>query len=64
MLSALPAKWHTDVLRLRALRAEPYTQKEAEAAVGLRIDNGIRNTTLAVASEEQPAAMKVGTAGI
>ena len=26
--------------RLRLLREEPYTQKEAEAAVGLRTDNG------------------------
>lgn len=49
--------------RIRALRAEPYTQKEAEAAVGLRTDNG-RNNALATASEEQPAAMEVETAGI
>lgn len=49
--------------RLRALRAEPYTQKEAEAAVGIRTDNGIRNNALAVASGEQPAAMEVETAG-
>ena len=27
---------------MRSLREEPYTQKEAEAAVGLRTDNGIR----------------------
>ncbi|KAI4125513.1 MAG: hypothetical protein LQ347_005362 [Umbilicaria vellea] len=26
--------------RIRALREEPYSQKEAEAAVGLRTDNG------------------------
>ncbi len=30
--------------RLRALRDEPYTQKEAEAAIGLRTDNGKRAT--------------------
>ena len=30
------------LLRLRFLREEPYTQKEAEAAVGLRTDNGQR----------------------
>lgn len=59
MLSTLPAKKHTDDIRIRALRAEPYTQKEAEAAVGLRTDNG-----LATASEEQPAPMEVETAGI
>lgn len=28
--------------RVKALREEPYTQKEAEAAVGLRTDNGHR----------------------
>lgn len=28
--------------RVKALREEPYTQKEAEAAVGLRTDNGPR----------------------
>lgn len=30
------------VCRIRALRAEPYTQKEAEAAVALGTDNGKR----------------------
>jgi bud site selection protein 20 len=31
----------TDTLfRVKALKDEPYTQKEAEAAVGLRTDNG------------------------
>ena len=28
------------VYRVKALRDEPYTQKEAEAAIGLRTDNG------------------------
>jgi bud site selection protein 20 len=28
--------------RVKALKDEPYTQKEAEAAVGLRTDNGPR----------------------
>lgn len=32
--------------RVRALRDEPYTQKVAEAAVGLTTDNGKRTTTL------------------
>ena len=30
------------VNRLKALKEEPFTQKEAEAAVGLRTDNGPR----------------------
>ncbi|KAM0793865.1 C2H2 finger domain protein [Usnea florida] len=42
--------------RVRALRLEPYSQKEAEAAVGLRTDNGIRDNVLTVTSERQPAA--------
>lgn len=32
------------ILRLKALKDEPYTQKEAEAAIGLRTDNGPRQT--------------------
>ncbi|KAF2201318.1 hypothetical protein GQ43DRAFT_431735 [Delitschia confertaspora ATCC 74209] len=32
--------------RLRALRDEPYTQKEAEAAAGLTTDNGKRTTAV------------------
>ncbi|KAL2045484.1 hypothetical protein N7G274_001912 [Stereocaulon virgatum] len=44
--------------RLRALRAEPYSQEEAEAAVGLRTDNGTRGKTAAVA-EDELAAMKI-----
>lgn len=28
------------IARVKALKDEPYTQKEAEAAVGLRTDNG------------------------
>ena len=31
-----------DFVRLRTLRAKPYSQKEAEAAVGLRTVNGTR----------------------
>ena len=30
------------VRRVKALKDEPYTQKEAEAAIGLRTDNGPR----------------------
>jgi bud site selection protein 20 len=29
--------------RLKALKDEPYSQKEAEAAIGLRTDNGPRH---------------------
>jgi bud site selection protein 20 len=29
---------------VKALKDEPYTQKEAEAAIGLRTDNGPRQT--------------------
>lgn len=32
--------------RLRQLRDEPYSQKEAEAAIGLTTDNGKRTTAL------------------
>ncbi|KAF2242106.1 hypothetical protein BU26DRAFT_524734 [Trematosphaeria pertusa] len=32
--------------RVKQLRDEPYSQKEAEAAVGLGTDNGKRTTTL------------------
>jgi bud site selection protein 20 len=32
--------------RVRQLRDEPYTQKEAEAAAGLGTDNGKRTTKL------------------
>ncbi|RDW73888.1 putative BUD20 [Coleophoma crateriformis] len=35
-------KGKTHKRRVKALKDEPYTQKEAEAAVGLRTDNGPR----------------------
>ena len=35
-----------NVFRLKALKDEPYTQKEAEAAIGLRTDNGPRRTAI------------------
>ncbi len=44
--------------RLRALRAEPYTQKEAEAAVGLRTDNGTRSNEVSEITGNQPADME------
>ncbi len=45
--------------RVRSLRDEPYTQKEAEAAVGLRTDNGTRETIADAASAQQLAPMEV-----
>lgn len=32
--------------RVKALKDEPYSQKEAEAAVGLRTDNGPLRTSM------------------
>lgn len=32
--------------RVKQLREEPYSQKEAEAAIGLTTNNGTRTTTL------------------
>lgn len=60
--SSTRVKYREKVLtsrRVRFLREEPYTQKEAEAAVGLRTDNGTRESTIAAASAEQPAPMEV-----
>jgi bud site selection protein 20 len=34
----------TDSIRLKQLKEEPHTQKEAELAIGLRTDNGNRKT--------------------
>ena len=46
--------WSTlTTIRLRLLREKPYTQKEAEAAVGLRTDNGIREKPKATDVKEQ-----------
>ncbi|KAF2259980.1 hypothetical protein CC78DRAFT_473972 [Lojkania enalia] len=42
--------------RLRQLREEPYTQKEAEAAIGLRTDNGKRATVLMEVDDGAAAA--------
>jgi len=40
--------------RVKALKDEPYTQKEAEAAIGLRTDNGARQN-----SKDEVQAMDV-----
>jgi bud site selection protein 20 len=37
--------------RVKQLKEEPYTQKEAEAAVGLRTDNGNRNKATVVGED-------------
>jgi bud site selection protein 20 len=42
--------------RVRALRDEPYSQKEAEAAVGLGTDNGKRTTALMEVDDDAAAA--------
>ena len=43
--------------RLRALQTEPYTQKEAEAAVGLRTDNGTKHATRSEDTPNEVTAM-------
>ena len=42
--------------RVRSLREEPYTQKEAEAAVGLRTENGKREIVEGESMEDLSAA--------
>jgi bud site selection protein 20 len=46
------------VCSVKALKEEPYTQKEAEAAVGLRTDNGPR-----MAAKENVKDMEVEMEG-
>lgn len=41
------------MVRVRQLREEPYTQKEAEAAAGLTTDNG-RSDRMEVDSSDEP----------
>lgn len=38
--------------RVKQLLGEPYTQKEAEAAAGLRTDNGSRGDPTTTAGED------------
>ena len=45
--------------RIRFLREKPYSQKEAEAAVGLTTDNGPKKELAVEGSEEQAATMEV-----
>lgn len=47
---------------MRFLREEPYSQKEAEAAVGLRTDNGTRNPSIIMELEEKLAIINDGEA--
>lgn len=44
------------------MREEPYSQKEAEAAVGIRTDNGTRNSSKIMKLEEQLAIVNDGEA--
>ncbi|KAL8784455.1 MAG: hypothetical protein Q9213_003978 [Squamulea squamosa] len=48
--------------RVRMLREEPYSQKEAEAAIGLRTDNGTREPSKLSVIEEQAATLDLETA--
>ncbi|KAL8739229.1 MAG: hypothetical protein Q9181_000120 [Wetmoreana brouardii] len=48
--------------RVRALKEEPYSQKEADAAIGLRTDNGTRKPSKLTMIEEQAATLKLDTA--
>ena len=43
--------------RVRLLRETPYTQKEADAAAGLRTDNGTRQTSHATHEGHITSAM-------
>ena len=55
------AKTSADGSRLRALKDEPYTQKEADAATGLRTDNGSRKPSALTNLEEKAASMELET---
>lgn len=48
-----------DSRRLRALRQEPYTQKEAEAAIGLGTNNGPKRQPGLSLLEHQTAALDI-----
>lgn len=47
--------------RLRALRQQPYTQREAEAAIGLGTDNGPKRQSGLSMLEHQTAALDIET---
>ncbi|CAF9915005.1 MAG: Bud site selection protein 20 [Heterodermia speciosa] len=55
------AQTFADSSRLRALKDEPYTQKEAEAATGLRTDNSSRKPSALTNLEEKAASMELET---
>ena len=44
------------------LKEEPYSQKEADAAIGLRTDNATRKPSKLSIIEEQAAALDLETA--
>ena len=45
--------FHAYYIRLRDLRAEPHSQKQAEAAIGLSTDNGQNHTAEGTESDIQ-----------
>ncbi|KAI4165117.1 MAG: hypothetical protein LQ342_001394 [Letrouitia transgressa] len=45
--------------RVRSLEDEPYSQKEADAAIGLGTDNGNRKPSALTQIEDQAASMKL-----
>ncbi|KAI4284582.1 MAG: hypothetical protein L6R38_001283 [Xanthoria sp. 2 TBL-2021] len=47
--------------RVRMLKEEPYSQKEADAAIGLLTDNGTRKPSKLSLIEEQAAALDLAT---
>ncbi|KAL8760323.1 MAG: hypothetical protein Q9199_000105 [Rusavskia elegans] len=47
--------------RVRMLKEEPYSQKEADAAIGLLTDNGTRKPSKLSLLEEQSAALDLVT---
>jgi len=46
-------KGSTHKRRLKALKDEPYSQREAEAAIGLRTDNGPRQNAKGNTKDEE-----------
>lgn len=61
MLSWMGADF--DCNRLRLLKEAPYTQKEADAAVGLFTDNGRAEKMVVDKSEELPDAPQAAAPG-
>lgn len=60
-MPALDLEWGLISFSVRMLKEEPYSQKEAEAAIGLRTDNGTRQPSKLSVIEEQAAALDLET---